>query len=268
MKNLLLLLFSLIFFAGCANSTDNGYDDSADLEFLEEYRLEEGVIETDSGLLYKVLEEGEGEYPGPESAVIVRYTGELINGREILENSKTGDGFLLNDENIIPGFIEGLQLMRIGEIYELVAASELAFNDGRVVIFEVEILSSIEEKPEDFLEQNAEKEDVAVTDSGLQYRIIEEGDGKKPANNSEVSVVYTGTFTNGHVFDTSDGDAIDFDVNRVIPGFGEGLQLMQEGAIYELFIPSDIGYGKNPPPSMPPGAVLVFEVELKEVDPS
>lgn len=263
MKNLLLLLFSLTILASCANSTDNGYDDSADLEFLEENLQKEGVIETDSGLQYRVIEEGDGDKPFSESIVFVEYLLRTING----DTEETDEVVFFQLDQVIPGFSEGIQLMNEGSVYELVMPSELAFDDGRALIAEIELFSFLMD-PEEFLDQNAQEEGIEVTDSGLQYRILEEGDGDQPADDSEVSVVYTGTFTNGHIFDTSDGDATNFFIDKVIPGFGEGLQLMKEGAKYELFIPYDIGYSENPRPNIPPGAVLVFEVELKEVDPS
>lgn len=125
------------------------------------------------------------------------------------------------------------------------------------------------EKGSEFLEENAQKEDVQVTDSGLQYRVIEEGSGVSPSETSEVEVHYRGTLTNGEEFDSSyeRGETATFPLNRVIPGWTEGLQLMKEGATYEFFIPGELGYGNNPPPGsiIKPGSVLIFEVELIDV---
>lgn len=118
--------------------------------------------------------------------------------------------------------------------------------------------------PETFLAENKENnDDIIETESGLQYRIIEEGNDNSPEPNDEVTINYTGTFTNGFVFDESPEDEpATFTVNQVIPGFSEALQLMGEGAIYEIFVPSDLGYGQNPPQGIPLGAILIFEVEL------
>jgi FKBP-type peptidyl-prolyl cis-trans isomerase len=120
-----------------------------------------------------------------------------------------------------------------------------------------------------FLAENAERDDVVVTDSGLQYRVIEEGDGVSPSGDSQVRVHYRGTLISGEEFDSSHerGQPAEFPLNRVITGWTEGLQLMQEGATYEFFIPSELGYGNNPPPGSPiqPGSVLIFEVELISV---
>ena len=120
-----------------------------------------------------------------------------------------------------------------------------------------------------FLEENAQNEDITVTESGLQYRVIEEGTGVSPAAEDEVEVHYRGTLLSGEEFDSSyeRGETATFPLNRVIPGWTEGLQLMTEGSTYEFFIPADLAYGSNPPPGsiIPPGAVLIFEVELIDV---
>lgn len=120
-----------------------------------------------------------------------------------------------------------------------------------------------------FLAENAERDEVVVTDSGLQYRVIEEGDGVSPSGDSQVRVHYRGTLISGEEFDSSyeRGEPAEFPLNRVIPGWTEGLQLMHEGATFEFFIPSELGYGNNPPPGSPiqPGSVLIFEVELISV---
>lgn len=120
-----------------------------------------------------------------------------------------------------------------------------------------------------FLEENAENDDVSVTESGLQYRVIEEGTGDRPTAEDEVEVHYRGTLTTGEEFDSSHerGQTATFPLNQVIPGWTEGVQLMREGATYEFFIPSELAYGENPPPGsiIPPGAVLIFEVELIDI---
>jgi len=124
-------------------------------------------------------------------------------------------------------------------------------------------------KGEEFLDENAQKDDVMVTDSGLQYRIIEEGSGESPTAEDEVEVHYRGTLISGEEFDSSysRNETATFPLNRVIPGWTEGLQLMSEGATYEFYVPADLAYGNNPPPGsiIEPGSVLIFEVELIDV---
>jgi len=122
---------------------------------------------------------------------------------------------------------------------------------------------------EQFLEDNAKKEGIKITDSGLQYRVIEQGDGPKPDGpNSEVQVHYEGRLVDGTVFDSSykRGEPITFFLNAVIPGWTEGVQLMPVGSTYEFYIPSELGYGaKGAGGVIPPNATLIFKVELLSV---
>lgn len=124
------------------------------------------------------------------------------------------------------------------------------------------------EEGQAFLAQNAEREEVIVTDSGLQYRVITEGEGASPEATDQVSVHYRGTLLNGTEFDSSyaRGEPATFALNQVIPGWTEGVQLMQEGAKYEFFIPADLAYGEQGRPGpIGPNATLIFEVELIDV---
>ncbi|CAG0911643.1 unnamed protein product [Cyprideis torosa] len=121
-----------------------------------------------------------------------------------------------------------------------------------------------------YLEKNATAEGVKVTDSGLQYKVLREGkaDGKKPGPRSTVKVNYEGRHLNGEVFDSSyeRGEPIEFPLNRVIPGWTEGLQLMSEGAKYQLTIPENIAYGhRGAGRTIEPSETLIFDVELLEV---
>jgi FKBP-type peptidyl-prolyl cis-trans isomerase FklB len=125
-----------------------------------------------------------------------------------------------------------------------------------------------EEKSRKFLEENAKRPEVKTTASGLQYEVIKEGNGKKPGPNSVVVTHYRGTLIDGTQFDSSydRGEPTEFPLNRVIPGWTEGIQLMSEGAKYKFYIPAELAYGKNSPtPKIPPNSVLVFEVELLKV---
>ncbi len=120
----------------------------------------------------------------------------------------------------------------------------------------------------DYLTENAQKEGVKVTSSGLQYRVLRAGEGKSPASAAEiVEVHYRGTLIDGTQFDSSydRGQPALFPLNRVIAGWTEGVQLMQEGAKYEFVIPSDLAYGAYGQGDIPGGATLIFEVELIRV---
>lgn len=121
---------------------------------------------------------------------------------------------------------------------------------------------------EAYLEENAKKDGIQVTESGLQYEVIVEGDGEKPAAENTVKVHYHGTTIDGEVFDSSvdRGEPTTFPLNGVIPGWTEGLQLMPVGSKYKFYIPSDLAYGQRGAGNMiGPNSTLVFEVELLEI---
>lgn len=124
---------------------------------------------------------------------------------------------------------------------------------------------------EAFLASNAQVEGVATTASGLQYLVLESGDdnGVSPQPTDSVLAHYEGRFVNGDVFDSSieRGEPAQFVLNQVIPGWTEGLQLMQPGDKWRLFIPSDLAYGPGGQGPIPPHATLIFDVELLEVNP-
>ena len=125
------------------------------------------------------------------------------------------------------------------------------------------------EAGEVFLKENGMRREVTVTASGLQYEVINEGEGAMPGPEDQVTVHYHGTLIDGTVFDSSvsRGEPATFGVNQVIKGWTEALQLMNEGAKYRLYIPHDLAYGANPHPGGPiePFMALVFDVELIEI---
>lgn len=122
---------------------------------------------------------------------------------------------------------------------------------------------------EGFLSENAQREEVKSTASGLQYEVVTEGEGANPEATSKVTVHYHGTLIDGTVFDSSmqRGEPATFGVNQVIPGWTEALQLMSVGSKYRLFIPQDLAYGANPHPggAIEPYMALIFDVELLEI---
>ncbi len=138
--------------------------------------------------------------------------------------------------------------------------------------FRLELRNKIVEANKDegiaFLEENKTKEGVQATESGLQYKVLVEGSGARPSETNTVKVNYEGRLIDGTIFDSSyqRGEPIEFPLNRVIRGWTEGLQLMSEGSTYELYIPSDLGYGNQGAGNLiKPGATLIFKVELLEV---
>jgi FKBP-type peptidyl-prolyl cis-trans isomerase len=120
---------------------------------------------------------------------------------------------------------------------------------------------------EAFLAENAAREEVSTTESGLQYEVLREGEGASPTAEDQVLLHYRGTLIDGTEFDSSyEGDPVTFDAGRLIPGFTEALLLMNEGSHYRVTIPSDIAYGPAGSGGViGPNAVLVFEIELFEV---
>ncbi|GGP80345.1 FKBP-type peptidyl-prolyl cis-trans isomerase [Shewanella ulleungensis] len=119
-----------------------------------------------------------------------------------------------------------------------------------------------------FLAENAKRDGVTVTESGLQYEVLVQGDGEKPTYESTVRTHYHGTFLNGDVFDSSvtRGQPAEFPVSGVIAGWTEALQLMPVGTKLKLYVPHHLAYGeRGAGASIPPYSALVFEVELLDI---
>lgn len=132
-----------------------------------------------------------------------------------------------------------------------------------------ELAQKNREAGDTFLAENAERDGIETTESGLQYEVLEEGNGAKPGATDMVQVHYTGELLSGEVFDSSRerGEPVTFGLNQVIPGWTEGLQLMSEGARYKLYIPSDLAYGPGGSRAIGPNETLVFDVELLAINP-
>ena len=127
---------------------------------------------------------------------------------------------------------------------------------------------TVKEDGEKFLAENALREGVSTTESGLQYEVIKMGKGKKPAATDRVKVHYHGTLIDGTVFDSSveRGEPTSFGLNQVIAGWTEGLQLMPVGSKFRFYIPQELGYGSRNAGSIPPYSTLIFEVELLGIE--
>ncbi|WP_148252492.1 FKBP-type peptidyl-prolyl cis-trans isomerase [Aidingimonas lacisalsi] len=128
--------------------------------------------------------------------------------------------------------------------------------------------TSNQEEGRRFLAENAENEDVNVTDSGLQYKILESGNGPSPTANSSVEVHYEGTLLDGQVFDSSydRGEPVSFRVDQVIEGWQEALQLMSVGDTWMIYVPAELGYGAQGQGPIGPNETLTFKVELLGIE--
>ena len=118
-----------------------------------------------------------------------------------------------------------------------------------------------------FLEENGQKEDVITTESGLQYKILIEGDGEQPGTSDAVEVYYHGYLLNGKEFDGTDiirPPAI-FEIGKLIKGWNEALMLMPVGSIWEVYIPADLAYGAKGSAKIPSDSTIIFEVELVSI---
>ena len=134
-----------------------------------------------------------------------------------------------------------------------------------MIAFQKEVMEKQKKRGEAFLAENKNKEGVKTLPSGLQYKVIKAGTGKTPKLNNTVTTHYRGTLIDGTEFDSSykRGQPVSFPVSGVIPGWTEALQLMQEGAKWQLFIPPNLGYGERGAGGViGPNATLIFEMEL------
>lgn len=188
--------------------------------------------------------------------------------RNLEEHDKLG--LSLDKELIVRGFvdsIEGKAVIEKEEIQALLMNLDATMKEKQQAKIAADAEASLAEGAK-FLEENAKKEGVQVTESGIQYVVLEAGEGDKPAATDTVKVHYKGTFLNGDTFDSSydRNEPAVFPLNRVIKGWTEGVQLMPVGAKYKFTIPSDLAYGPNGnPPRIPGNSVLEFEIELLEI---
>lgn len=188
--------------------------------------------------------------------------------RNLDEHDKLG--LALDKEIIVRGFVDSINdkaVMKQEEIQALLTNLEQTMKAKQQEMAIKEAKESLDTGLK-FLEDNAKKEGVQVTESGIQYTVITDAEGEKPAATDTVKVHYKGTFLNGDTFDSSydRGEPAVFPLNRVIRGWTEGVQLMSVGSKFKFTIPSDLAYGPNGnPPRIPGNSVLQFEIELLEI---
>lgn len=223
------------------------------------------AISTESKLAYKVLSPGDGKtQPGPADEVKMHYTGWNADGSVIFSTTKIGRPATATVQRLFPGLAEGLQQITTGAKVRLWIPQALADKGSAgPVVYDVQLLSVVRGvgAPDDVA---APPEQAQKTESGLAYVVLSKGGGQtRPSMSDKVTVHYTGWTTDGQMFDSSykKGEPATLPMIAVIPGWKEGLQLMQVGAKYRFWIPEPLAYqGRRAPHGM-----LVFDIELLEV---
>ena len=180
-------------------------------------------------------------------------------------------GMSVDRELVKQGFVDMLEeksVLSTEEMQTILMAFQQEIQQ-KVAEIEQQQMEATSAANKTFLENHAQQEGVLVTESGLQYRILEEGTGSNPKPEDTVRVHYRGTLIDGTEFDSSykRGTTIDFQVGRVIQGWQEGIQLVKEGGKIELVMGPELGYGAQETPTIPANSALVFEVELVKLNP-
>jgi len=232
-----------------------------------------------SGLASKILTPGEGSlHPAKTDLVTVHYTGWTTDGKMFDSSRRTGKPATFPLDKVIAGWTEGVQLMVAGETRRLWIPEELAYKgkEGRpagMLVFDVELISftapAPKENPSDPTKAPDDVKrapaDAKRTGSGLSYKILKSGTGdERPTATSSVTVHYSGWTTEGKLFDSSvlNGKPATFKLNRVIPGWTEGVQLMVEGEKRRFWIPESLAYAGQGPVF----GDLVFDIELIKIN--
>lgn len=231
---------------------------------------------TASGLKYEVLAEGEGELIKAEDMFVLEYALWNAEGRLLDCSADSGQKIRGKTSDMALAFLrEAPLLMRKGMRLRLEVPAAQGFGargmpglpPNSVTVWELELVDVIAPMPvPEYSATPADK--LQKTASGLGYEVIREGTGESPEMGDPVTVHYAGWLTDGTLFDASysRGEPATFRLGEVIQGWNEGLQLMKTGGVYKFTIPADLGYGaRGAPPTIPPGATLVFHVELLKV---
>lgn len=191
------------------------------------------------------------------------------------EKTKVSYAIGLNMGRSLAQVKDEVDLKTLAKGIEDAVAGKAALTDEQIVetlnAFSASVTTRIatrnKENGQKFLAENKGKAGVKTTASGLQYQVVTQGKGALPAATDQVKVHYRGTLLDGTEFDSSykRNEPTQFGLNQVIKGWTEGLQLMPVGSKYKFFIPSDLAYGENGPPSIGPNQTLIFEVELLDI---
>jgi FKBP-type peptidyl-prolyl cis-trans isomerase FklB len=197
----------------------------------------------------------------PVSPDVASYDIGLMLGRQLYQN---GLGNTARQDELIRGLKEGLA-GKVATDAQRKEANQF-IKGGRDAVTERN-----QREARQFLEKNAKAPGVRTTASGLQYRVLAEGNpaGHPPGANDEVTVQYRAALSDGVEFDSSfvHGQPATLRMSSIIKGWREALLMMRPGAKWQLFVPPDLAYGNSPPPAVPPGSLLIYELELVRVEP-
>jgi peptidylprolyl isomerase len=278
MKKLIIAL--LVVFCGTTSvfSQEKGKENKEKKE-KKKMSLVGKEFKTESGLSYKIIEEGKGKRAKDGDMVLVHYVGKLTNDT-VFDSSRRRNmpfKFKLGAGQVIKGWDEGIALLNVGDKAVLTIPPHLGYGDratgsipaNSTLIFEVELVDIIE-APKPF---DVKGKDTVTTASGLQLIYLNRTEGKAPQKGDMVSVHYSGYLLDGSMFDSSveRGEPIRFPIGagRVIPGWDEGIPMLKVGEKARLIIPHQLGYGERGfPPVIPERATLVFDVELIDTEPA
>jgi FKBP-type peptidyl-prolyl cis-trans isomerase len=236
-------------------------------------------VKTPSGLASKVITPGKGkDHPAATDKVKVHYTGWMKDGQMFDSSVARGEPITFGLDQVIKGWTEGVQLMVVGEKRRLWIPAAMAYGDKPArsgmpsgpLTFDVELIEILKATPPPPVPEDVKKAPATATKtkSGLAYRVLTKGTGKKhPKGTDQVEVHYTGWTTDGKMFDSSvtRGETITFPLDKVIKGWTEGVQLMVEGEKARFWIPADMAYGDKPTRPGAPSGMLVFDIELVKI---
>lgn len=237
---------------------------------------EEDYFDTDEGLRYAVLQVGDGDMPVEGGGVTFHFSGWVEDGTAIGDSYSFGQPFVmtLGRDEVMAGWDLALAQMQVGEKTQFIIPPELALGEegsppvipeNATLIFEIELLEVSDPPPPP---TGVDESDYITTDSGLKVAILEAGDGPAPEAGQTVVVEYRGWLEDGFSFDNSydRGQPFEFTLGEpgVIEGWQEGIALLNVGDKAQFVIPPELGYGASGSGTIPPGATLIFEVELLE----
>ena len=231
-----------------------------------------------SGLKYVVVQDGTGIKVQNGMSVSVHYSGYFEDGKTFDSSVQRGEPItiILGKRQVIPGWEEGISLLKVGDKAKFFIPYNLAYGDagrGTIpakanLIFDVEVVKAVEvAKPATY---NCAGKDTLTTKSGLKYIMVNKGNGAQALAGKKAKVHYTGYLSDGTSFDSSveRGEPIEFVLGQgqVIPGWDEGIQLLKVGDKARFIIPPSIGYGDKAMGPIPANSTLVFDVELVDTE--